>query len=111
MTPSTRWRNTRKTNMTFDKILNSKPTDTFELGWPDIFSDESLIKGLNPASLCAAGLIAWSNVMMGNGGKPIPESFGRVLVALAEEIGMKKGATADNLTEFAREKGWLKTNG
>jgi hypothetical protein len=73
--------------------------------WPEIFTNPELIKTRDERALCADGLCAWALVLMGT---PHPKSFGDVLVALADRIGMKKAATGDNLSSFAVEKGWLK---
>lgn len=74
--------------------------------FPEIFQNPELIETRDPRGLCADGLSAWAICMMG-GKTTIPENFGEVLVSLSYKIGMKNSPTAENLTAFAREKGWL----
>lgn len=75
-----------------------------DMEWPEIFDNPGLIETRKPALLCADGLCAWANCLCGNAP---PENFGDVMVALGARIGLKEGATADNLSRFAKEQGWL----
>ncbi len=75
----------------------------YDFTWPEVFSDPSLVETSAPASLCADALMAWGLCHLV---KP-PESFGTVLVAIGDKLGVKGGATADNLSAHAVEMGWL----
>ena len=72
--------------------------------WPEIFNNPDLIQTRDPRSLCADALCAWANCKAGS--QP-PESFGRVLVAVAVRIGMKEGATSENISAHAKAMGWI----
>jgi hypothetical protein len=89
-------------------LLLKSPTPNktmkLQMTWPEIFERPELVATREPASLCADGLCAWANCMVGS---EIPESFGDVLVAVGARLGMSKAATAENLSEHAKAKGWL----
>ena len=72
--------------------------------WPEIFERPEILATREPAALCADGLCAWANCMVGS---EIPKNFGDVLVAVAARLGMGKAATVESLSEHAKAKGWL----
>jgi hypothetical protein len=74
-----------------------------EITWPEIFDNPDLVKTSDPRGLYADAMMAWANCMSGS--EP-PKRFGDVLVAIAERIGMSKAATAENLLEHAKARGW-----
>ncbi len=73
--------------------------------WPDIFENEFQIAVRDPRALCADGLMAWALCMCGSAP---PKSFEDVLIKIAARLDMRNAPTADNLTEYARQRGWLK---
>lgn len=76
--------------------------------WPEIFKNPELVKSRDARGLCADVLSAWALCYLGAASKAdIPKSFGTVLVAVANKLGMKKAPTDENMVEFAEEKGWL----
>lgn len=79
-------------------------TMKLEMTWPEIFDAPELVKTRDPRTLCADGLTAWANCMCGNAP---PKNFGEVLVAIADRLGMSRAATAENLSEHTKAKGWL----
>lgn len=72
--------------------------------WPEVFNDKTLIKGRDPRALLSDGLSAWAVVMCGD---KIPEKFGETLAEIGKEIDCSD-VTAEGLSKFGKEKGWIK---
>jgi hypothetical protein len=74
---------------------------SLEFEWPEIFTTQQ-VKYQNHASLCADAIMAWGLTHV----TKAPETFGDVMVKIGHELGISP--TPDNLTKFAKQKGWLK---